>query len=154
MIDASAYEHINLVLAIMCWMITFIFVRYLIAEFQKYEHASAHMYDYTFQFVFDYLKRPMVRHQMAAGLVLATGGEAFLRTWTWAVRFSMRIGVDLSRVDALFRIMPISAAILQIIGLICLIRVFTPETWSRYLWIYCVLLAVAIIIITTTAHFV
>src|SRR5882672_654402 len=126
-IDAALYEAINLAIWLLCLGVVAVFVRYLLTEFADRK--------ITFSSI---MHRPMMmRHQMAIGIVGVTFGDFGIRLWTWYANFAERTGVNVNWMGGLpFGLLPVFSALIEIAGLLCVIRVFSPDEWGNKAWLF------------------
>lgn len=140
-IDPVLYEIVNLVIAALSMFVVTIFVRYLIAERTAGRFALLAWRPFN----------GMLRHQMAIAIIVASSGEAGMRGWTWLVRVLDRMGYDVRWMRYFpYVLTPIIAAVIQSVGLLCFIRVVTPDEWGRRTWLVC-LVIVAFLVLATGA---
>ena len=136
-INPISYEIVNLVISTLCFFIVAIFTRYLAAE-----SAAGRFVLWRWR-PFD----GMMRHQMAVAIIVTMTGEGLLRSWTWGIRIADRHGADVSMLRNLpYALVPISAATVQALGLLCLVRVFTPDEWHRRAWLACLVFDALLIV--------
>jgi hypothetical protein len=137
-VDPIAYEFVNLTLVGLCIASLTIFARYLATEF-----CARRL---TFRTLVT--SRGLLRHRMAVAIAFASAGEAGLRGWTWWSKFAGRHGFDSAWMAGSFwHFAPLVAAAIQIAGLLCFIRVFSPDEWGARAWIFSagVILFVAVV---------
>lgn len=87
------------------------------------------------------------RLQAGISVLVFVAGEAVSRAWIWWWRYLENRGHDntwMAEHPVLF----IGAGV-QIIGLVCMIRVFAPDHWGRNIWIAFVSLAIAVTLLFT-----
>lgn len=82
------------------------------------------------------------RLQAAISIAVFLAGEAIIRGWVWWWRHQINAGADSSWMDH-HPVLALGAAT-QIIGAVCMIRVFAPDPWGRNVWIASALLAVGV----------
>lgn len=82
------------------------------------------------------------RMRLQAGISIAVfvAGEAVIRGWVFWWRRLDIVGADVSWMNN-HPVLAIGAA-LQIVGAICMLRVFAPDHWGRNVWILSSLIAV------------
>ncbi|MCP1852767.1 MULTISPECIES: hypothetical protein [unclassified Bradyrhizobium] len=83
-----------------------------------------------------------VRLQAAISLCVAFAPEAASRMWIWYWRHLENGGADVD--SMLHSPVLLITALVQIVGVACVIRVFAPDRWGREVWIFTTLVAAAI----------
>lgn len=130
------YELINLTLAILCVYGSWIFIHYIWSESRQAGWR---------RLIFGPREK---RFNAAIGLAWLIGGETGMRSWFWLLRFGTRVGWDISWMNTTpWWFIPVGFAIIQIVGLLCIIRVFWPTTVA-FSWSIAILATTAAIIFT------
>lgn len=84
------------------------------------------------------------RVQAATAISVLVFGDAILRGWFWYWRAVLNGGAgDDYRWLHLVPV-PSIGFIVQFVGAVCVIRVFSPDDWTRYAWVLLALVAIAI----------
>lgn len=83
-----------------------------------------------------------VRLQAAISLFVVFAPEAASRIWIWWWRHLDNGGVDAD--SMLHSPVLLVTALVQILGVACVIRVFAPDRWGRRVWIFTTIVAAAI----------
>lgn len=78
------------------------------------------------------------RARAAVSVEVMMLGELILRGWFWLWRIQINAGRSVAWMDG-WPVVPIGMSI-EMLGVLCLIRVFSPDHWSKRTW-----LAVAVI---------
>ncbi|MGY3387796.1 hypothetical protein ACVWW6_000387 [Bradyrhizobium sp. USDA 3311] len=87
-----------------------------------------------------YIAREVIRSgfqrmplQAAISIFVLIGGEAVARGWLWWWRHLVNRGLDAGWMieDPVLLV----GAFVEILGIICVIRVFAPDHWGRNVWI-------------------
>lgn len=84
--------------------------------------------------------RMRARAAVSIGVMLI--GEAILRGWFWLWRIEVNAGRSVAWMDA-WPVVPIGMSI-EMLGVLCLIRVFSPDDWSRQTWLAVALISVMV----------
>lgn len=79
-----------------------------------------------------------MRARAAVSVFVMLCGELILRGWFWLWRIQINASHSVAWMDA-WPVVPLGMSI-EMLGVLCLIRVFSPDSWSRQTW-----LAVAVI---------
>jgi hypothetical protein len=74
-----------------------------------------------------------MRAKAAISVEVMLLGELILRGWFWLWRIQINTGQNVGWMDDL-PVVPIGMSI-EMLGVLCLIRVFSPDTWSRQTWL-------------------
>lgn len=83
-----------------------------------------------------------MRAQAAISIEMLLLGEMILRGWFWYWRLQINWGHDVTWMDG-YPIVPVGMAV-EMIGVLCLIRVFSPDHWSRMTWLVVGAMSVAV----------
>lgn len=83
-----------------------------------------------------------MRAQAAISIMVLILGDAILRGWFWYWRSQVNDGLSVVWMDA-WNVAPIGMAV-EMLGVLCLIRVFSPDYWHRFTWLWLGLLAIAV----------
>jgi hypothetical protein len=73
------------------------------------------------------------RAKAAMSIMVLLLGEMILRGWFWWWRVASALDQDVSWMNQ-WPVVPIGMAV-QMLGALCLIRVFSPDHWSRMTWL-------------------
>jgi hypothetical protein len=97
-----------------------------------------------------YIAREMIengyqrtRLQAAISIVVFFTGEAVIRGWVWYWRHLENRSADISWMDHHPALLV--GLFIQILGVICVIRVFAPDSWGRNIWFVSSLFAVGVV---------
>lgn len=124
------WEAINVLLSSLCALVVIIFGRYII--FEVYRNG---------------IRRTRLR--AAIGISVAMSGEVVTRGSAAIGRHLENIGSTTRwMLDPPWGFVPLVGAIITTIGLLCLIRVFSPDEWGAWGWIACAAVAFAVTGIT------
>jgi hypothetical protein len=74
-----------------------------------------------------------MRAQAAVSIEVMLLGDLILRGWFWYFRILSNAGHDIEWMKA-WPVAPIGMSV-QMMGVLCLIRVFSPDGWSRQTWL-------------------
>lgn len=83
-----------------------------------------------------------LRLQAAISIFVVLSGEATIRGWVWWWRHLENLG----RSSAWMNEHPVLfvGATVQMVGMVCMVRVFAPDGWGRSAWFTSALLAIAV----------
>lgn len=82
------------------------------------------------------------RAQAAVSIEVMLLGELILRGWFWLWRIEINIGRNAAWMNV-WPVVPIGMSI-EMLGVLCLIRVFSPDDWSRQTWLAVALISVVV----------
>lgn len=74
-----------------------------------------------------------MRAQAAISIEMLILGEMILRGWFWYWRLQLSWGHDVAWMDG-YPTVPIGMTV-EMVGVLCLIRVFSPDHWSKMTWL-------------------
>lgn len=74
-----------------------------------------------------------MRTQAAISILVLITGETVLRGWFWLWQRQLNDGLSIEWMSA-WPVVPIGLAI-EMVGVLCLIRVFQPDHWHRFTWL-------------------
>lgn len=93
-----------------------------------------------------YIVREMVvngyqrtRLQAAISIFVTLSGEALIRGWVWWWRHIENTGGDAAWMGK--HPVLLYGALIEIVGIMCVIRVFAPDSWGRNIWLVSTLVA-------------
>lgn len=124
-IDPIVSEFTNLFIWLFTIALLVVFVRYIISEVRKG----------NLRLNWSYWSNPWLRHRMAAAVIVTFSGSFIYRIWTWFARFCANTGFDCLWMRE-WIVVPAIGSALQVVGILCMIRVFTPDEWNRWTWLY------------------
>lgn len=87
-------------------------------------------------------RRSTLRYSISIFVFLV--GEGIIRGWVWWWRHLQNIGADVRWMDG--HPMLSIGAFTQILGVICIIRVFAPDGFGSYAWVGSALLAAGVVL--------
>lgn len=122
-IPAQLSEYVNALFLTLAIGLIIIFSRYLIIEIHQ------HGFD-------------RYRLRAAVSIYVFMVGEAMTRGWVWLARFTSNNGLDwpwVSEQPAIY--IYIVGPVVGAAGILCMIRVFSPDAWGHYGWVVCLILA-------------
>ena len=81
-----------------------------------------------------------LRDQAAISIAVMLFGEVITRGWTWCARYLMDTSgyVNNWSWEMPWILVPILGSAVEAAGILCMIRVFTPDSWGSRGWIVCV----------------
>lgn len=82
------------------------------------------------------------RLQAAISIFVFLSGEAVIRGWMWWWRHLENQGLSTEWMN--HHPVLLVGATLQMLGVVCVIRVFAPDSWGRNIWFMSVVVAVAV----------
>lgn len=124
------WESINVLLASLSACVVIIFGRYII--FEVFNNG---------------IRR--VRLRAAIGISVASFGEVVTRGSAGIGRHLENIGSSMRwMLDPPWGFIPLVGATITAIGLLCLIRVFSPDEWGKWGWIACAIIALSVMSIS------
>jgi hypothetical protein len=74
-----------------------------------------------------------MRAKAAISIEMVLLGDLILRGWFWYWRMQANAGHSVAWMDT-YPVVPIGMSI-EMLGVLCLIRVFSPDNWSRQTWL-------------------
>lgn len=116
MIPSELFEVINGVLSALSLGVLVIFARYFLIEMKVHGFK---------------------RTRMGAGIAVTvmSFGEFSTRSWTWAIRYLQNTHGSSEWLSSLpWSLIPIAGALIEAVGLLCMIRVFSPDEWGHSGW--------------------
>ncbi len=119
------WEAINVLLSILLACMVLIFSRYFLAEIVSHGFRRA-------------------RLRAGIGLFVTMAGDLLTRGWAAAGRHFQNNDIHAAWMGQMpWALAPLIGAIICAIGLLCLIRVFSPDEWGSWGWIVCAVVAIA-----------
>lgn len=73
------------------------------------------------------------RLEAAISILALIVGEAMIRGWVWMWRYLENRNLDVSWMKD--HPVLLAGVLVEILGIICVIRVFAPDSWGRNVWI-------------------
>jgi hypothetical protein len=126
--NPTLFEYLNLATFTLLLYASSVFTWYLAAEWRRGQLNPRDM-------IVNWHRRQ--GHGVAIALLFMCGGEGMLRMWVWWARYSAREGAVQRWMDSPpWEFFPLFGAMLQCVGLLCCIRVLTPDAWGPYAWVF------------------
>nr|DAH82756.1 MAG TPA: GGDEF domain protein [Caudoviricetes sp.] len=72
------------------------------------------------------------RLQAAISIAVFVAGDGSIRGWVWWWRHQLNRGLDVEWMQGHPILM--IGALIEIFGIMCMIRVFAPDSWGKYVW--------------------
>ena len=127
-LPSQLYEVINCLIASLAIMAVAIFLRYLGLVVAAHGHL-----------------RGLTRESAAIAIAVTMVGESLTRGWTFWARYAEATQRDVYWMnDWPWAATPALGALVTALGILCVIRVFSPGIWGARAWAVCAGLAVAI----------
>jgi hypothetical protein len=128
MIPSELFELINAALSSLAIGVLVIFLRTMLLEY-----------------IYHGLHRVRLQGLISVSIVIV--GEVITRGWMWLVGYLSNTDADAGWLLKLpWGLVPIIGASIEAIGLLCIIRVFSPNEWGNRGWLICAGMAAAMVI--------
>lgn len=125
---AELFIHINLTLILLTLCLLVIIVRFMLTDLVHYGWVPDRL-----------------RGAISIGVFL--GGETIRIGWVWLLRIVEYSGGNVKVLTQLpFIALPLVGTVLEIVGMLCMIRVFSPDDWGRYAWLACAALTLSLVV--------
>lgn len=116
---AELFIHINLTLILLTLCLLAIIIRFMFVQL----------------FHYGWVREPL-RAAISLGVFLL--GEVVRIGWVWVLRIVEYSGGNVKMLTQTWLFaMPLVGTVLEITGMLCMIRVFSPDDWGRWSWLIC-----------------
>lgn len=123
------YEFGNSLISSLAVCLTIIFARFFATEVMQHGLVATYR---------------RARVKFALGVCAMVGGEGGFRMWTWWGRYCANNDIECAwMLRRAWPFVPAISMAVQLVGMLCMIRMLVPEVWGRYAWVISATLSVS-----------